>query len=314
MAITYREYLWLKDPYCAKSMLNGAPVLCPFWFGISDENVGKCKCKPCHDCWSQVLEHPVIATAVRNGKTLSGLEYKTNQIYQVISCEIKGDVLVFDRKHCNSYQISDKLNDFKFYLDKENRSDEEMKFKVGDRVRVRDWDDMEKEFGVDRNGDIRMPFWLFLSGMKEFCGNIYTINDMLSNGYKMDGTKGYVFTDEMLIPAEFGRSDLKTGMIVETRAGNQYMVYGDRLLRNQTHLMLSDYYDDLNYFYDKEFDIVKCFKIDTTCIGCIEDVFKNADDNHILWERKPEEKVISSDEAFKVLKEHYGCDVKIKES
>lgn len=314
MAITYREYLWLKDPYCAKSMLNGAPVLCPFWFEISDEKVGNCKCKPCHDCWSQVLEHPVIAIAVRNGKTLSGLEYKTNQIYQVISCEIKGDVLVFDRKHCNSYQISDKLNDFKFYLDKENRSDEEMKFKVGDRVRVRDWDDMEKEFGVDRNGDIHIPFWLFLSAMKEFCGNIYTINDVLSNGYKMDGTKGYVFTDEMLIPAEFGRSDLKTGMIVETRHHASYMVYGECLINVSGYEPLINYTNSLYHRIDRDFDIIRVFDI-SNMVHNTTDICKYLGD--LLWEREskePEEKVISSDEAFKVLKEHYGCDVKIKES
>lgn len=27
--------------------------------------------------------------------------------------------------------------------------------KVGDKVRVRDWEDMEEEFGLDRDGDIK---------------------------------------------------------------------------------------------------------------------------------------------------------------
>lgn len=188
-----------------------------------------------------------------------------------------------------------------------------MRFKVGDKVKVREWDDMEKEFGVDRDGDIHMPLWLFMSNMKEFCGNIYTINDVLSNGYKMDGTRGYVFTDDMLIPIEFGKSDLKTGMIVETKNGKRYMVYGARLLKNHCCLSLNGYDDRLNHSYNEKFDIVKCFDINTTCITCIEEIFKSANDDNILWQRKSEEKVISSDEAFKILKDHYGCDVKIKE-
>lgn len=31
-----------------------------------------------------------------------------------------------------------------------------MEFKVGDRVRIRQWEDMEKEFGTDLFGDIVM--------------------------------------------------------------------------------------------------------------------------------------------------------------
>ena len=33
----------------------------------------------------------------------------------------------------------------------------------------------------------------------------------------------------------------------------------------------------------------------------------------LIWSREPNEREISSEEAFKILKEHYGCDVKIKE-
>lgn len=49
-----------------------------------------------------------------------------------------------------------------------------MKFKVGDKVRVRSWDSMEKEFGLNWRGDINCPV-LFLKGMKEYCGTIQTI-------------------------------------------------------------------------------------------------------------------------------------------
>ena len=76
---------------------------------------------------------------------------------------------------------------------------------------------------------------------------------------------------------------------------------------------LRNYDDRLNHYHNKEFDIVKCFNIDASFICRIEEIFKNTGDDNILWQRVPEEKIISSDEAFKVLKEHYGCDVKIKE-
>lgn len=49
-----------------------------------------------------------------------------------------------------------------------------MKFKVGDKVRIRSWDSMEKEFGLNWRGDINCPV-LFIKGMKEYCGTIQTI-------------------------------------------------------------------------------------------------------------------------------------------
>lgn len=35
-----------------------------------------------------------------------------------------------------------------------------MNFKVGDKVRIRSWEDMEKEFGVDSDGDIKCNYFL----------------------------------------------------------------------------------------------------------------------------------------------------------
>lgn len=49
-----------------------------------------------------------------------------------------------------------------------------MKYKVGDKVKVRKWDDMALEFGVDDDGDIKMPVD-FIKDMEQFCGKIVTI-------------------------------------------------------------------------------------------------------------------------------------------
>lgn len=44
-----------------------------------------------------------------------------------------------------------------------------MKYKVGDVVRIREWDDMENEFGLDCDGAIKCQ-GSFVISMKEFCG------------------------------------------------------------------------------------------------------------------------------------------------
>lgn len=48
-------------------------------------------------------------------------------------------------------------------------------FSVGDRVRIRDWDDMASEFGVDEDGEISCKY-IFAQSMRDFCGQEYTIS------------------------------------------------------------------------------------------------------------------------------------------
>lgn len=55
-------------------------------------------------------------------------------------------------------------------------------FEVGDAVRIRDWNSMESEFGLDSNGDINCQF-VFTRDMKALCGSEFTIteiNDMVA--------------------------------------------------------------------------------------------------------------------------------------
>lgn len=54
--------------------------------------------------------------------------------------------------------------------------------KVGDKLRVRDWEDMEEEFGLDRDGDIKCtPF--FIEEMRKFCGKVVNVNDVAYDQY-----------------------------------------------------------------------------------------------------------------------------------
>lgn len=49
-----------------------------------------------------------------------------------------------------------------------------MKYKVGDKVRVRQWDDMAKEFGYD-GVNIYIDEYYFVEEMKQYCGKTYEV-------------------------------------------------------------------------------------------------------------------------------------------
>lgn len=83
-------------------------------------------------------------------------------------------------------------------------------FKLGDRVRIRDWDDMEREYGTDSDGDIKVPDMSFLRCMRHLCGRYATIRSInrqgniieLENWSDDSGNTLWFFTTEMVEPAE----------------------------------------------------------------------------------------------------------------
>lgn len=82
-------------------------------------------------------------------------------------------------------------------------------FKVGDRVRIRDWDDMEREYGTDFEGDIRIPSQIFSRNMRHLCGRYATIKDIdihdiieLGDWSNITGDVDWWFTKDMLELAE----------------------------------------------------------------------------------------------------------------
>ena len=90
-------------------------------------------------------------------------------------------------------------------------------FKVGDRVRIRDWDDMEREYGTDSDGNIKVPDMSFLRCMRHLCGRYATIRSIdrqdniigLKNWSDDSGDTLWCFTTEMVEPAE--ENTLKQG-------------------------------------------------------------------------------------------------------
>lgn len=73
-------------------------------------------------------------------------------------------------------------------------------FKVGDKAIVRDWGDMEAEYGVDDAGDINTGLEPFVEGMRKYCGHIVTLCDIYRNGFRAKETSDWSITPEMLKP------------------------------------------------------------------------------------------------------------------
>lgn len=80
-----------------------------------------------------------------------------------------------------------------------------MKFKVGDKVRIRSWEDMEKEFGVDSDGDIKCHYF-FTQDMKDLCGKIFTISRIGLYTVSFKENQTYSFSTDMIEPVTLENS------------------------------------------------------------------------------------------------------------
>lgn len=186
-----------------------------------------------------------------------------------------------------------------------------MRYKVGDKVKVREWDNIDKEFGVDKEiGSIPSRLKTFVSDMKEYCGKIITIKSIGNNYYKIEEDNGdWRWTDDMLINPHFSITDLIQGMACETRNGNRYLFMSGNLIRNYSYRSVDDLTDDLLSESSVDFDIVKVGYLDMR--GRILDDLPKMAWKEVIWERnKPV--LITQTEALKILKEHFaGKEVEI---
>lgn len=78
-----------------------------------------------------------------------------------------------------------------------------MRYKAGDKVRVRDWDDMVKEFGIC-GGNITIPGCYFIDYMKKYCNCIVTISELtIHDKYLVEeDSNGFCWCDEMFEPLD----------------------------------------------------------------------------------------------------------------
>lgn len=182
------------------------------------------------------------------------------------------------------------------------------KYKVGDKVRIKYF--TKSTYPLSWNKQGKMDHW---------CGQIMTIKSIGNLGHYLmeedlyeNDRGGWFWNEEWLEPITyFTKNDLRTGMTVKICDGDFYLVYGERLLGNRGYMEFDRYFKDLTCKHSgDDYDIVEVYDISKTAT-----TLKNILDHPgtLIWSREPKEREISSEEAFKILKEHYGCDVKIKE-
>ena len=178
-----------------------------------------------------------------------------------------------------------------------------MEFKIGDRVRIRQWEDMEKEFGTDLCGDIVMKgYWHFAKGMRHLCGREAVITEICDQRVELDfdsktGDMDWNYTTDIIEKVEdtkMTKKDLENGMVVETRGGDRHLVIEKSGVINFMNLDGKTYFDEKHMKDDMTFpewcdhcDIMKVFPGDITLDGCRETT-------DLIWERKePKEMTVA---------------------
>ena len=187
-----------------------------------------------------------------------------------------------------------------------------MKYKVGDKVKVRLWNDMEKEFGLNEYGDINNKCLLFAEQMKEWCGKTVTISNVYEGHYIIKEGEWF-WTDDMFedINNEFTKDDLEVNMIVELRDKTKGVVHK---LDNKLYIIynrewdcVKSYNKNLIHNNFKELDILKVYQPKFP----YQLISENWGDTKLIWERKENDKENIKEITIDELEKQYGCKVKI---
>ena len=78
-----------------------------------------------------------------------------------------------------------------------------MRYKIGEKVTIRQWDDMEKQFGLNRIGNIDCHC-VFIKDMDKYCGKTMTIRNFYVNYnyYEMENEPYYNWSEDMFEPPD----------------------------------------------------------------------------------------------------------------
>ena len=174
-------------------------------------------------------------------------------------------------------------------------------FKVGDRVKIVATMEQLDDIGI----------------IREITGKIGTIEEIdlrdaeLPFLVEVDDEEWWLESGHIEKEAkQMKKGDLKTGMWVENREGNLYLVLlgtheGDKIVRNGVEDALSYFNNDLTAMSDKDLDIVRVYQPEITNALSLDG------DAKFLWQR-PEPKTLTFAEAEKILADHLGQNVVIK--
>ena len=91
-------------------------------------------------------------------------------------------------------------------------------YKPGDKVKIREWDDLVEVYGKNGNGNIPVPGSTFVTGMKTYCGRIMTIKERTQMGnYKIEEDFGCWYFS----PAAFTKVEPEKEVFVAYRNGQE---------------------------------------------------------------------------------------------
>lgn len=181
-----------------------------------------------------------------------------------------------------------------------------MKYKVGDKVKIKSWEQMAEEYGVHRDEGgmqyIDTPSYRFIEDMTLYCGNTLEIQHIFDNGYMMIGL-GYTWTDEMIeylteeLPGDATYNDLDSDMLVTYKSGLKYFVTiinGEKYFINEDGIILRVPEDETKL---KDSGIQKVEKV--TKIKNGGSIFYPTN-SYAVWK---ESKIMTVEEAEKALRE-----------
>lgn len=107
------------------------------------------------------------------------------------------------------------------------------------------------------------------------------------------------------------KRDLMPGMVVKTKDGKRYLVAVinrmECLIGKEDTILLPSYTEDMECMHPDS-DIVAVYE---QAIRPMQDILDMVGEP--IWERKEKVKEITAEEAFRTLREHYGCSVRIME-
>lgn len=139
---------------------------------------------------------------------MTSLKYRAKMWLEIIS--LKRRISKLEKEVAEFRKSMAKINVEELKKEYEELHNPFFQFRVGDKVRIREWDDMAEEYGVDEDGDIDFSEDSSFSegvfkAMKRFCGKEAKVAgvDVNDCGYLLDISGGeWYWPAEALISAE----------------------------------------------------------------------------------------------------------------
>ena len=132
--------------------------------------------------------------------------------------------------------------------------------KVGNKVRIREFDDMEKQYGYRYVDDFKVinVFMSFTEDMKKICGDVINIDEEIEKNYEKRGYfyyQGFTISTDMLEPYEEELDVINMPVKEETEENNLYEQLKGKYIKIKSWEEIKekaweiDEYDDKDYYY-----------------------------------------------------------------